>query len=495
MSTDHPGTPEESNVPEEGSAEELQGAFDVFWRFVKRTLSLKEGIDRQSTMDGIIQDVDFRGHTAWILVCSILIASIGLGSNNIPIIVGAMLISPLMGPILGIGLAAGTNDFDLLKRSITNLGVALTISVLISTLYFLLIPIPEVTPELMDRKTATFLAIGVAFFGGSAGIIAGSRPIKSNVFPGMAIATALMPPLCTVGYGLATFQWDFFFGALYLFFINSVFIALPTYLYIRFVRFPLKQFVDPRKEKRIRRYILVFLVIVVIPSGLIFYQVLQESFFNRNVNRFISTMKAEMEDTDSYVNFFETVYSDSLQIVRIGVNGEPLEPSEKARYEFRLKEYDLDVCRIKWLDGLDVSAMLNENLALSEKQQLQDAMTEQANELESLREALAANEQESQALEDFSKELSLFLPEVERASYAEVLELNATGVQDTIKTVMIWWADTVSDARILDSEKRLERWLTYQLRSDDIRVWNMSSPSNGQAQIGSHVYSGEAEAP
>ena len=247
----------------------------TFWEslisYLKSVLSLRAGVQQETTMEGIVADVEFRGHAAWILVCSTLIASIGLGENSIAVIIGAMLISPLMGPILGVGLAAGTNDFDLLKRALTNLGLAVFIVLFISTLYFVLNPVVSVTPELESRRTAVLTAIAIAFLGGAAGIIAGSRSHKSNVVPGVAIATALMPPLCTAGYGLASLQLDYFFGAIYLFFINSVFIAVPTYMYIKYMRFPVKQFIDPQKEKKIKRYILLFILITVIPSGVFFY--------------------------------------------------------------------------------------------------------------------------------------------------------------------------------------------------------------------------------
>lgn len=219
--------------------------------------------------------------------------------GNIPIIIGAMLISPLMGPILGIGLAAGTNDFQLLKKSMTNLGIMIVIGIVISALYFLVIPIPEINVELRDRTQATLLAIGVAFVGGAAGIIAGSRRQKSNVVPGVAIATALMPPLCTVGFGLATLRWEFFFGALYLFFINSVFIALPTFLYIRYLKFPMKQVMDAAKERRIRWQIGIFLLITMVPSAFIFVNVLQTNFFERDTKQFILAIEQSLEDRNT----------------------------------------------------------------------------------------------------------------------------------------------------------------------------------------------------
>ncbi|OQY04916.1 MAG: TIGR00341 family protein, partial [Bacteroidetes bacterium 4572_117] len=197
-------------------------------KFLIEILSIKEGTDIQGTIESIKKDMVFRGITVWILIASIFIASIGLNVNSIPVVIGAMLISPLMGPILGIGLSVGTNDWDLLLRALKNFGIAIVISLITSIIYFLLTPLKEASPELIARTKPTILDVMIAIFGGMAGIVAGSRREKTNVIPGVAIATALMPPLCTAGYGIATGQFTVFFGAFYLFFINSVFIALST---------------------------------------------------------------------------------------------------------------------------------------------------------------------------------------------------------------------------------------------------------------------------
>lgn len=469
--TQDPQTP--TPTPEANN-EAMLTAFLELWHFIRRTLSLRDGIDRQGTMEGIVRDVEFRGHAAWILVCSVVIASIGLGNNSVAVIIGAMLISPLMGPILGVGLAAGTNDFELLKRSLINLGVAMTISIVISTIHFLIIEVPEATPELMDRKNATFLAIGVALFGGFAGIIAGSRPLKTNVFPGVAIATALMPPLCTVGYGLATAQWDFFIGAFYLFFINSVFIALPTYLYIKFVRFPLKTFVDPVRERRIRVYIVGFLLVVAVPSVFIFLEVVAESRFNRNARLFVAAMKTDLENTDSYVNFSEVVYADDRQVLRIGINGEPLTPGQKTTYLNRLPSFELAKCELRWLDGQNLGALLDQRVNDNERRSLQESLSAQARQLEMLRAQLDEEAKAQVALEDLYTELTMFYSEVEAVSYGEVLELNSVGVNDTIPTVMIWWDQSLPAEQVNEAEASLKRWLPVQLHSDQVRVWNMN---------------------
>lgn len=462
---------------------DLPELLQALWKFIRRTLSLRDGIDRTATREGIERDVEFKGHAAWILICSIVIASIGLSDNNVAVIIGAMLISPLMGPILGIGLAAGTNDFDLLKKCITNLGVAVFISVLIATLYFLVIGLPEATPELMSRRNATFLAIGIALFGGFAGIIAGSRPLKTNVFPGVAIATALMPPLCTVGYGLATLQMDFFLGALYLFFINSVFIALPTYLYIRFVRFPLKQFVDPVREKKIKRYIGAFLIVVAIPSVLIFVEVLDESRFNRNSTQFIAGVKSDLETTDSYVNFHESIYTDSVQVLRIGIGGEPLTDSQKAAYQNRMKTFDLDKCTLRWFDGQNLSALLNDHFESNEKQSLQEALESQEAELQRLRARLDNRQEKARALEDLHAEISMFYADVQEVKFGQIMDLQADGGRDTIPTVMIWWSDSVSNTRIREASDRLERWLPVQLKTPRVRLWHMNAGADSLNRV------------
>ncbi|WP_346860462.1 DUF389 domain-containing protein [uncultured Draconibacterium sp.] len=207
-------------------------------RFLRSVLSINDGTDIPATIEGIKRDIGFRGPTAWILIFSIFIASIGLNINSTAVIIGAMLISPLMGPILGIGLSIGTNDFETLVRSLKNLGIAVSIALFTSTLYFIITPLTIEQSELLARTKPTILDVMVALFGGFAGILAGSRKEKTNVIPGVAIATALMPPLCTAGYGLATLKLSYFFGAFYLFFINSVFISLATFLVVRYLKFP-----------------------------------------------------------------------------------------------------------------------------------------------------------------------------------------------------------------------------------------------------------------
>ena len=207
----------------------------------------------QEEAENVIREgVSFRGTNIIILIIAIFIASLGLNTNSTAVIIGAMLISPLMGPIIGIGLAVGIQDFELMKRSFRNLLAAAFFSVITSCVYFLISPVNEGHSELLARTSPTIYDVFIAFFGGSAGILAIASKVKGNVIPGVAIATALMPPLCTVGYGLATFQMTYFFGALFLFFINSVFIACATTVGVKLMKYHVKDFSNPLRAKRVR---------------------------------------------------------------------------------------------------------------------------------------------------------------------------------------------------------------------------------------------------
>jgi len=222
----------------------------------------KDKAHERDTKEEIRKGIIFRGANLWILIFAILVCSVGLNVNSTAVIIGAMLISPIMGPIMGIGLGMGINDFQLIVKAAKNLGIALLMSIVASALYFWISPLDEAQSELLARTAPNFWDVLIAFFGGTAGIVAGSRKEKSNAVPGVAIATALMPPLCTAGYGLAQLNWDFFFGALYLFFINCVFISLSTYMIVRLLRYRKKVFEKPERETRVEAFIR-----EVIPAG------------------------------------------------------------------------------------------------------------------------------------------------------------------------------------------------------------------------------------
>jgi uncharacterized hydrophobic protein (TIGR00271 family) len=250
-------------------------------------MKIRDLADATATIEGIKKDIEFRGFNVWILVFSIVIASIGLNVDSTAVVIGAMLISPLMGPIMGFGLGIGINDAGTVRKSLVNTGVAAGIAILSSALYFLISPIDEAGSELFARTNPTFLDVLVALFGGLTGILAGSRKEKSNVIPGVAIATALMPPLCTAGFGLANGEWEYFFGAFYLFLINAILIATATTLVVRYLNFPKATQVDPERERRYKRYFGIALLALIIPSGWIFYKTVSETVDTTRIKNFV----------------------------------------------------------------------------------------------------------------------------------------------------------------------------------------------------------------
>ena len=261
-------------------------------RYTKTLFRIHEDTDAEATMASIHKSVEFRGINVWLLGFAVIIASVGLNVNSTAVIIGAMLISPLMGPINGVGLAVGTYDMELLRRSIRNLFFMVGISIVASTLYFLLSPLGDAQSELLARTRPTIYDVLIATFGGLAGIVAASRKdLPFTVVSGVAIATALMPPLCTAGYGIATWQLSYAFGAFYLFFINSFFIALATFVMVRYLRFPQHKFVDARREKIVKRAVFVLAIMVLIPSLFTAVNVVRESVFNSQVNKFVADLR------------------------------------------------------------------------------------------------------------------------------------------------------------------------------------------------------------
>ncbi|MGL4327588.1 MAG: TIGR00341 family protein, partial [Tannerellaceae bacterium] len=257
--------------------------------FVKRIFDLhQDKDDEQATIESIYKGVEFKGPNLWVLIFATFIASLGLNTNSTAVIIGAMLISPLMGPIMGFGLGLGINDIDLIKKSAKNYAIATLFSVLTSTIYFLLSPLSEAQSELLARTQPTIYDVLIALFGGLAGIVASSTKLKGNVIPGVAIATALMPPLCTAGFGLATGNLFYFFGAFYLYFINTVFISLSTLIVVRLLRFSKISMIDKIKEKRVARYIGVIVFFTIVPSLFLSYNMIRTSFLNSQVSNYVA---------------------------------------------------------------------------------------------------------------------------------------------------------------------------------------------------------------
>ncbi len=263
--------------------------------------NLHEGEDdRSKTLERVVKEINFTGANIWILACAILVASVGLNVNSAAVIIGAMLISPLMGPIVGAGFALGIYDFDLLKKSLRNLAIATIVSLIVSTVYFFLSPFKDVQSELLARTTPNIYDILIAFFGGIVGAISITRVEKGNPIPGVAIATALMPPLCTAGYGLATMNWSYFLGAFYLYCINCVFIGIATFVIIKFLKYPAKKMVNPTQQRRVRQSITWLTIVMLVPSSYLAYKLYREQEFRKLTERFLEEEFAEKGEVIVY---------------------------------------------------------------------------------------------------------------------------------------------------------------------------------------------------
>ncbi len=472
--------------------------FKIFFRnlykFLVSTLSIRDGADIQGTIDGIKRDMVFRGPTVWILVASIFIASIGLNINSTAVIIGAMLISPLMGPILSIGLAIGTYDWNLLLRSLKNYGIMVGIAILTSTVYFLITPLTDAQPELLARTKPTSLDVFIAIFGGLAGIVAGSRREKSNVIPGVAIATALMPPLCTAGYGIASGQMNFFFGAFYLFFLNTVFIALSTIIVVRYLHFPIVNIVEIKREKQIRKYMLIFAVIVILPSAKIFWDVIRESRFKVSADHFIQeniNFKGS-EIINKQLNFNDTLSSIDLYVI-----GEKIEPELIEDLNRRLENYGLVSKGGFWKTGHlspTKKTVLKIHQSKEDYGEIDSRLSTMSKEirvgiLEDIykknEQTLQNKEKKIQLLEDeliklkikdtipfsqINKELRVQFDKVTKFAYAPTVESAESEKRDTIPTFLVKWDNTAWRNLREKQAGQMEKWLKVRLQLDTVRV-------------------------
>lgn len=318
--------------------------------FLKDRFNLDEDkAHEEEIVAAIKKGVEFRGINLWVLVFAIFIASIGLNVNSTAVIIGAMLISPLMGPIMGIGLGIGINDFELIKKAYVNLAIATIIGVLTSALYFFFSPLSDAQSELLARTTPTIWDVMIALFGGLAGIIATTRKSVSNVIAGVAIATALMPPLCTAGYGIGTGNLSFFLGAFYLYFINSVFISLSSFIIVRFLKFQKKTLLDPEREGRVRRYILIVVTITVIPSIIIAFNIVSTSILEKRAQDFIAK---EISFDNIQVISKSLSKIEDQNILEVFLIGEIIKEDQLNNLKKRMKNYGLEDVELKIKQGL-----------------------------------------------------------------------------------------------------------------------------------------------
>ena len=365
-------------------------------KYLRELVNLSEHIDVLAAMTNIRSSVPFRGPNVFILFFAILIASLGLNVNSIPVIIGAMLVSPLMGPIIGFGLGLGTNDTDLVWEALKNLVVMVVISILASTLYFVLTPLDLEQPtELLARTKPTIYDVLIALFGGLAGIVETSRKEKGTVMSGVAIATALMPPLCTVGYGIAQLNWQYALGAMYLFFINSVFISLATFIMVKYFRYPSVQLQDQKKQSRRQWVVYVILVIVLIPGVFSTIDIVQDNNTRRAASRLISSNKSIGK---SYIFDYKIDSSGKKDVIDLYIAGERLSDESRERFYQKAEKQGFMRSQIVFhedavTEGFDQEALVKDLFEYHSKQLSQkDAV------IDSLRKELRMREDELEDL-------------------------------------------------------------------------------------------------
>lgn len=436
--------------------------------FFKNYLELnRTEAEERETIESIRNGVEFKGANLWILIFAIFIASLGLNVNSTAVIIGAMLISPLMGPIMGVGLSVGLNDFELMKRSLKSFLVATLFSVMTATLYFLFTPLDEVQSELLARTSPTIYDVFIALVGGLAGIVALSTKEKGNVIPGVAIATALMPPLCTAGFGLAAGNWLYFLGAFYLYFINSVFISLATFIGVRVMRFQRKQFVDKAREKLVKRYIVAIAVLTMCPAVYLTYGIVKETFYQSAANSFIST---ELQFPETQVLSREISFEK--REIKVVLLGKEIPEDQLALVRSKMDRYKLHDTKLVVFQGMNQNGTMDisniRTLVMEDfYKNTEGRLLAQREELDSLHNVLAAFSGSGQVDARMGQEMKVLFPEVRTISLSKSLQLNV----DSARTDTLTFAIVGCGKKPSHTEKnKMEQWLKARTGTEKLQL-------------------------
>ena len=427
---------------------------DSVKRFLTHYLDMSQDREEEAaSVEAIRAGVEFKGSTILILVFAIFIASLGLNTNSAAVIIGAMLISPLMGPIMGIGLGLGINDYELIKRSFRNLAVATLFSVITSTIYFWVSPLNEARSELLARTSPTIYDVLIAFFGGLAGIVAMSSKQKGNVLPGVAIATALMPPLCTAGFGLATGNFYYFFGAFYLFFINSVFIAFATTMGVR---------------KKVERMVYTILILTMAPSIYLTYNMVKENFFEVAASRFVSQ---NFNYADTQVLSKSAVTEHGKHIIRVSLVGAEIPKDSIAVAQARLPQYGLGGAILEVRQGYGqnqadistLSSVMFKDIYLHNQEQI----ARQQKTIDSLENLASHYQQYDSVGVEVAPEIKVLFPNVTDIAISKTIFSRIdTEARDTTTLAVVRHSKVFS----LSEQKRFKEWLQARLGTKKVQL-------------------------
>ena len=438
----------------------------TLWQIIKRYFNVLPDKDGEKyVIKQITNGINFQGSNLWILIFAVFIASLGLNVNSTAVIIGAMLISPLMGPIIGMGLALGIADLDLFKQSIKNYLVSTFISVITATIYFTLSPITDAQSELLARTSPTLYDVLIALFGGAAGFLAISTKGRNNVLPGVAIATALMPPLCTAGYGLAVQNTTYFFGAFYLYFINTVFITFTTCLGVRLLRFNRKKFVNRDQMKRVNLYIVSIIIITIIPASYMTWNIINQSVFENNIEKFI-TKELNYIGT----NILSHEYDPQTKTLRVIAIGNPISTDSIKKAEKTMVAYELDGYKLKVIQGTPDSLLILQHkkkgqLMTGEKNTAEWQELSYNNDV--LKNELTSYTRYPALANDMKKELKVVCPSAKSIILSKASEsfVDSASIKNHIVAVV-----KTSKPLAKDNKKQLYDWLKVKVKSDSLEL-------------------------
>ncbi|NRD20977.1 DUF389 domain-containing protein [Winogradskyella eckloniae] len=459
--------------------QDAKGLFASISTFLQELLDFRDDTDRDATIAAITADIPFKGATAWILICSIFVASIGLNANSTAVVIGAMLISPLMGPILGIGMSIALNDIDTLKKSLINLATMIVLSLLTAFLFFKFFPSADLmTNELFGRTKPDLRDVLIAFFGGAALIIARTKKgtIASVIF-GVAIATALMPPLCTAGYGLAH-DWEVFVGAMYLFTINTIFIALATFLVLKVLRFPMLKYANSKKRKRIAQMASLIAILVMAPAIWTFMNFITQSGLEADYNKFL---KAEVESNNELWFQKAIPHYDEKEII-LYFNGEVTDATvadlnnEIKTYE-KIKDFKLVVKGNKNRSFDKISDAYDRAIKdLDQKDNIINGLQSQIealqNNISNLNKQIESksNNKNAVSFTALSRDAKIKFNDLEYFGYGKMLESKDFINIDTVSVANVRWKVELNDSLVLLKERDLQKWLKNELKVDTVFI-------------------------
>ena len=412
--------------------------------------------DKRIVLENVRTSISFTGSNLWILMAAVFIASIGLNVNSTAVIIGAMLISPLMGPIVGAGFSLGIFDFHLLRKSLKNLLIATVASLLVSTIYFFLSPFKEAQSELLARTSPNIYDVLIAFFGGLVGVIAITRVEKGNPIPGVAIATALMPPLCTAGYGLATGNFKFFFGALFLYTINCVFIGIATFFIVKYLKYPPVNFVNKKEEKKVQNIVTIVSVLILIPSVYFAYSLYQEQKFRQEVNEFIEN---EIVDKGNTLIYKKVNFMSNPKTIELALLGKKLTKQEIEEVNDKLSYYNIDNTTVvfKHNDSDNINLLKN------------DILNEVSHSDEKDKKILELEQEISKnSFDDLQllKESKILIPKLNSITISN--NDFAQGDSLVAKTILVYKS---SEALTNEEEVKLKDWAQQRLNKKNVEIF------------------------